>query len=235
MNENNTQPRSADLEDDKKLSKTIDQLLAQFKENKKNMEYIRPQMLPGIDLYMDQVTTFMEQHLGGTKRYPQDKILTKTMINNYAKNDLLPPPVKKKYSKDHLLFLTMIYYLKNLLSMSDIKTLMTPVREISEDNSSACSLEDVYSKVFEKAEGMQRDLLDEIDRDYRQSRGTFEDKEDLDDFTFVCMLCYDIFIKKQLVEQIIDVMSFREGVPVDDKKAEIPENKGQRPCFPGFF
>ncbi|MBB5265912.1 hypothetical protein HNP82_003063 [Catenibacillus scindens] len=218
MNENNTQPRSADLEDDKKLSKTIDQLLSQFKENKKNMEYIRPQMLPGIDLYMDQVTTFMEQHLGGTKRYPQDKILTKTMINNYAKNDLLPPPVKKKYSKDHLLFLTMIYYLKNLLSMSDIKTLMTPVREISEDNSSACSLEDVYSKVFEKAEGMQRDLLDEIDRDYRQSRGTFEDKEDLDDFTFVCMLCYDIFIKKQLVEQIIDVMSFREGVPVDDKK-----------------
>ena len=63
MNENNTQPRSADLEDDKKLSKTIDQLLSQFKENKKNMEYIRPQMLPGIDLYMDQVTTFMEQNL----------------------------------------------------------------------------------------------------------------------------------------------------------------------------
>lgn len=96
MNENNTQPRSADLEDDKKLSKTIDQLLSQFKENKKNMEYIRPQMLPGIDLYMDQVTTFMEQHLGGTKRYPQDKILTKTMINNYAKNDLLPAFPRRK-------------------------------------------------------------------------------------------------------------------------------------------
>ena len=51
------------------------------------------------DLYMDQVTTFMEEALGSSKRYPEDKILTKTMINNYAKNDLLPPPIKKKYSK----------------------------------------------------------------------------------------------------------------------------------------
>ena len=73
---------------------------------------------------------------------------------------------------------------------------MTPVREISEDNSSACSLEDVYSKVFEKAEGMQRDLLDEIDRDYRQSRGTFEDKEDLDDFNFRMYVVAMIFLSK---------------------------------------
>ncbi len=68
MNENNTQPTTAESEDDKKLSKTIDQLLSEFKESKKNMEYIRPEMLPGIDLYMDQVTTFMEQYLGGTKK-----------------------------------------------------------------------------------------------------------------------------------------------------------------------
>ena len=73
------------------------------------LDYIRPEDIPNIDLYMDQVTTFMEEHLKKTRRYPEDKILTKTMINNYAKNDLLPPPTKKKYSREHMLVLTFIY------------------------------------------------------------------------------------------------------------------------------
>ena len=69
------------------------------------IDYIHPVDIPNIDLYMDQVTTFMEEQLSSTKRYEDDKILTKTMINNYAKNNLLPPPNKKKYSKEHLLVL----------------------------------------------------------------------------------------------------------------------------------
>ena len=79
------------------------------------IDYIKPEEIPNIDLYMDQVTTFMEDHLASSKRHPEDKILTKTMINNYAKNHLLPPPVKKKYSKEHLFILTFIYYFKNIL------------------------------------------------------------------------------------------------------------------------
>lgn len=71
------------------------------------INYVEPGDIPNIDLYMDQVTTFMESHLKHSTRNPQeDKILTKTMINNYAKNDLLPPPVKKKYSRDG--FLTLV-------------------------------------------------------------------------------------------------------------------------------
>lgn len=62
------------------------------------INYVEPGDIPNIDLYMDQVTTFMDEHLRSSKRYEDDKVLTKTMINNYAKNNLLPPPVKKKYS-----------------------------------------------------------------------------------------------------------------------------------------
>ncbi len=65
---------------------------------------------------MDQVTTFMEKHLGELKRYPEDKVLTKTMINNYAKNNLLPSPYRKKYTQEHILLLVFIYYFKNLMS-----------------------------------------------------------------------------------------------------------------------
>ena len=66
----------------------------------KEFDYIDPAIIPDIDLYMDQVTTFMDTHLGDLRRNDEDKVLTKTMINNYTKNDVLPPPVKKKYSKD---------------------------------------------------------------------------------------------------------------------------------------
>ena len=83
---------------------TIDtnDLLNSILQSLERIDYIHPEEIPNIDLYMDQVTTFMETQLRSTKRYEQDKILTKTMINNYAKNHLLPPPVKKKYSKEHL-------------------------------------------------------------------------------------------------------------------------------------
>ena len=90
-------------------------------ENIKKISYIKPDEIPNIDLYMDQVTTFMDQHLEKTKRYSEDKLLTKTMINNYTKNDLLPSPVKKKYSKDHIVMLIFIYYLKNFMSITDIR------------------------------------------------------------------------------------------------------------------
>ena len=59
--------------------------------------------IPNIDLYMDQVTTFIETSLSGCKRSKNDKILTKTMINNYAKAKIFPPPQKKKYTKNHVM------------------------------------------------------------------------------------------------------------------------------------
>ena len=87
---------------------------------------VHPSEIPGIDLYMDQVTTFMDSHLNTSKWLGEDKILTKTMINNYAKNNLLPPPVKKRYSKNHLLMLILIYYFKNVISFRDIEQLFSP-------------------------------------------------------------------------------------------------------------
>ena len=88
----------------------LDEYFEQVVKEFQNINHINPRNLPNIDLYMDQVTTFMDEGLTTTKRREDDKILTKTMINNYAKNNLLPAPVKKKYSKDHMLTLIFIYY-----------------------------------------------------------------------------------------------------------------------------
>ncbi len=94
-----------------------------------SLDHIHVDEIPQIDLYMDQVTTFMEKHLGELKRYPEDKVLTKTMINNYAKNNLLPSPVRKKYTQEHILLLVFIYYFKNLLSFTDIETVLSYITE----------------------------------------------------------------------------------------------------------
>ena len=68
-------------------------------ESLNELNYIEPDDIPNIDLYMDQITTFMDENLNSSKRYSDDKLLTKTMINNYTKNKLIPPPLKKNILK----------------------------------------------------------------------------------------------------------------------------------------
>ena len=114
------------------------------------LDYIKPESIPEIDLYMDQVTTFMDSNLKDSKRYNADKILTKTMINNYAKNNLLPPPLKKKYSKEHILVLIFIYYLKNILTINDIQTLLEPLTSKYFTASDGLTLEEIYQTVLDR-------------------------------------------------------------------------------------
>lgn len=83
--------------------KTNEERLNEMLAHLDRLSHIKASQIPEIPLYMDQVTTFMEEHLKNFKRSEEDKVLTKTMINNYAKNNLLPPPDKKKYSKEHML------------------------------------------------------------------------------------------------------------------------------------
>lgn len=193
-----------------------DDLLKSILDSLNRIEHIQSEDIPNIDLYMDQVTTFMDQHLRATTRYPdEDKILTKTMINNYAKNDLLPPPVKKKYSKEHVLVLIFIYYFKGVLSISDIKALLKPITEQYFSKDSDLTLEDIYNEVF----SLEIDRIDNMKQDivkmYEESEKTFrdandEDKKFLQMFSFICMLSYDVYVKKLLIEKIIDEMNSEE-------------------------
>lgn len=84
---------------------------------------LRPSELPGLDLYIDQIITLMEEKLAANKRYPTDKLLTKTMINNYSKEGLIKPIKGKKYSKEHITEMLLIYSLKGTLTIQEIKAL----------------------------------------------------------------------------------------------------------------
>ncbi len=85
--------------------------------------------IPKLDLYMDQVIQLFENKFADAKRSSQDKVLTKTMINNYAKGKLLFPIKNKKYSKEHLILISLIYQLKGALSINDIKITLDGINE----------------------------------------------------------------------------------------------------------
>ncbi len=192
--------------DSKEIVNSVVRRLAQ-------MTYIRPEEIPNIDLYMDQVTTFMEEHLNNTKRKSDDKILTKTMINNYAKNDLLPPPVKKKYSKDHMIMLIFIYYFKNILSISDIQALLTPLSEGFFHSEGSISLDKIYREIYNYERSHMVEVAKIISRTQRDSQNLFADVEDEEEqkylqlFSLVCMLSFDVFAKKHVIENVIDQLN----------------------------
>lgn len=184
--------------------------------------------IPNIELYMDQITTFMDTRLAESKRYPDDKIITKTMVNNYTKNHLLPPSVKKKYSREHIFLLIMIYHLKNMLSISDIQSLLEPLSEhyFPENKESGLSLKDIYDKILSQTESKHALIEEEIQKDYENSRDSFTDfplsaseAEYLDDFSFIYGLCYDIYVRKQMIERIIDYHRDHKA-PANDKKSK---------------
>ena len=188
-----------------------EELLAAIRDNFSTLDYIRPSEIPNIDLYMDQVTTFMDKRLAKSRRYDNDKILTKTMINNYAKNDLLPPQVKKKYSKEHMLLLIFIYYFKNILSIGDIQKVLEPISSRFFPEGGPMKLEDVYEEVFslekEQIDLLQEDLLAKLscaEKTFQDVEG--EDQDLLQLFSFICLMSFDVYMKKQLIEKLIDTV-----------------------------
>lgn len=181
-----------------------------------NMTLISPDEIPNISLYMDQVTTFMDNHLYSVKRFEDDKALTKTMINNYAKNDLLPSPEKKKYTKDHVLLLTFIYYFKSVLSISDIKKLLQPISDKFFLTNKGANLEDIYNEVESYMSSISESVLADVKSKSDAANQSFTDEifkalptKDTDYlklFKLISMLCFDIYLKKQLIESIVDTL-----------------------------
>ncbi|WP_195914026.1 DUF1836 domain-containing protein [Planomicrobium sp. YIM 101495] len=83
--------------------------------------------IPKIDLYIDQVLQLFDEEFAPAKRSAEDKILTKTMVNNYAKGKLFYPVSGKKYSPSHIMLIALIYQMKSALSINDIKKVLSGI------------------------------------------------------------------------------------------------------------
>ena len=112
--------------------------------------------LPDIDLYLDQVVNYIERYLGAYFINKEDKVITKTMINNYVKQGIMPAPEKKKYGKTHIAYLMVICILKQVYSIGDIGKLIsetTKYFELSKAYNRFCAnLEISIKNVFVRKE-----------------------------------------------------------------------------------
>ena len=83
--------------------------------------------LPALELYMDQVIALVNNYLGFLpKEVGMDAVVTAAAVNNYVRKKIIPPPVKKRYSRIHLAYLLMLCSLKHSVSISYIQQ-MIPV------------------------------------------------------------------------------------------------------------
>ena len=128
-------------------------LLTELVQKIRESSTISTASIPDMDLYMDQLLTFLNQRLEASGAKPDAQTFTKTMINNYTKDGLLLPPKNKKYSRQHILLLILIHNLKGILSISDIKRLFEPIlRDTATSDDDLLPLEDIYSTYLDLTE-----------------------------------------------------------------------------------
>ncbi len=158
--------------------------------------------LPDIDLYMDQVVSYLpRQSVGG--KAPS---MTSAMINNYVKDGLLPRACGKRYHKEHLIYLTAIGLLKNVLTVKDMKLLLD--REISEGQE-----QDFYKK-----------LLMGIDEAYTRTNKVVDEDLSEEELTVTAMkLALTSCAAKAACEELLNVI--REKYPEEDPKVKKEREK----------
>lgn len=209
-----------------------EEIINEIVDKMQDVMKIRANDIPNIDLYMDQVTTFMDEKLRSSVRKgdAQENILTKTMINNYAKNDLLPPPVKKKYSREHMMVLIFVYYFKSFLTINDIGTLLNPITDEYFGTDSQLKMSDIYEEILNCGATQMTELETDIRDTYDAACKTFQDipEEDADYlrlFSYICFLSYDVFVKKMLIERLLDEVNEKRQDKEDALKREKSEQQ----------
>ncbi|MDM5157555.1 DUF1836 domain-containing protein [Bacillus sp. DX1.1] len=161
--------------------------------------------IPNVDLYVDQVVQLFENNYNLTTRTADEKVLTKTMINNYAKGKLFIPIKNKKYSKEHMILISLIYQLKGALSINDIKSSLAGLNEklVNEDNFELDALYKSYLNLTEtNVDNFQKDVNNRID-EVKAEATTFED-EDLEKFLLLTSFVTMSNMYRRLAEKMVD-------------------------------
>jgi hypothetical protein len=182
----------------------IDEMIDKLDDN----ETISLEDIPSIDLYMDQVIQLFEKTFGPTKRNDEEKILTKTMINNYAKGKLFFPVKNKKYSKEHIILIALIYQLKGVLSIGDVKIVLNGINEkLLVDEIDLDQFYQSYLTLHEKNIASYKENLrekaNEVTGELAQTEG---DTEELEKVLLIASLVNMSNLYRKTAEKLVDTL-----------------------------
>ena len=161
-----------------------------------NQGDLKSQDVPNIDLYMDQIMSLFDVYLSDHKRNEDDKLLTKTMINNYSKVGLLKPIKGKKYSKDHILQMLLIYSLKNTITLPEIKTILEPYHEHTNQ------IEPIYDEFLTMKKDVSHIITESIVHYINTKQMELNNQNDLT--LMLLLLCTSSNQLKSIVESTLD-------------------------------
>lgn len=103
---------------------SINKILDHWLDDLSQFSYKDYKDLPDIDLYMDQVVTFLEKQLAIFQTSSLDKQITSSMINNYVKGEVVSAPISKKYNREHLALIEEVCTLKQVLTIAEVKQII---------------------------------------------------------------------------------------------------------------
>ncbi|MDR0853988.1 MAG: DUF1836 domain-containing protein [Clostridiales Family XIII bacterium] len=155
---------------------------------------IEPEDFPNVELYADQAAQFISDKLG---IYGKDPLLTKSMIANYVKNDLLPSPEGRKYDKSQLVMMELILCLKTTFQMNDIKAIMKPfVENYESEFEDKIDFVKIYETFLPDFKEQRKKIADGILADMENIKERYRDLEpDADDATELFLLFMSISMK----------------------------------------
>lgn len=197
------------------MSKAYDDLL-KWMDSLSNYKTPRIDLFPDLDLYMDQVITFLEKSLGPLDEFTNDKMITSSMINNYVKGNVIPNPVSKKYSRNHLIYIIAICTLKQILPIADISKIL----KRSDDEAENFFLYDIFRNSQDEAIKKKSNDVNEVIKNLDETQS--------DELKILALkLAVEANASKMISERILYFFSEKERLELEEikKKTSVEETK----------
>ena len=175
-----------------------------------NKGRIQAKDFPDMELYMDQAAMYMNKKLEIYQKADEEPVMTKAMISNYVKHDMIPKPNKKKYSRDHLAMLTLVYYLKGVLQVQDIEDLMKPlIDNYNAEFAEHYDLLKMYNGIEQLYNEQRADIVDEVNKDIDGIKKFLNKYENADDdaaevFMLISLLAMKADAQRYIVQKLMD-------------------------------
>ncbi len=182
---------------------------------------LRSSDIPAIDLYLDQILSLVADNRSKASPYYQEKPLTKTMVNNYSKDGLIKPVKGKKYAKEHIVQMLLVYALKTSMPIGEIKLMLTGVDELPDFTDT--DLIGCYDRYLDTKEEMRQMSRQTVDRMLEEL--SLDPRDDKDFFVFllslVALSSYTNGIARALIAERYDPdrLKREERERVDEEKA----------------
>lgn len=187
-----------------------------------DISLVDPRDIPKIDLYMEQVTSFLEQEMGESFRFHDECVFTGTMINNYTKAGVLPRPEKKRYSRRHVLTLIFIYLLKQNLTIPEIKRFTGFIEDQEKLENMYSLFRDLLGDCAKEYVHSIGEKLDLIDRKFKD-RGV--DDEEMKALVFISLISLDATLSTKLSGRVLNLLEAERAEEQQQAEETEPQSE----------